>query len=134
MHFAPCAVMRSLLRAGAVLACTAALAAPTPAPIRAEIDALLARLEASGCEFNRNGSRYSGADAKDHLLRKLAYIEDRGTLKSTEEFIELAAARSSLSGKPYQVRCGKTTAVESQQWLGRQLSDIRASGGVKAKP
>lgn len=125
--------MRSLFLTLALSACAAAFAAPTPAPIRAEIDALLSMLQSSGCEFNRNGTWHSGADAKDHLMRKLDYIEGKTTLKSTEQFIELAAAKSSFSGKPYQVRCGAEAAVESQQWLNEQLLVIRASG-AKIKP
>jgi hypothetical protein len=31
----------------------------------------MSRLEVAGCEFNRNGKWYSGANAKFHLLRKL---------------------------------------------------------------
>lgn len=116
-----------------VLTCVGglALAGPTPVPVRAEIDAMLNRLEASGCQFLRNGSWHDGARAKAHLLDKLAYIEKRGTVQSAEQFIELAASRSSLSGRPYQVRCGERAPVESRQWLGEQLTVVRgASGGT----
>jgi hypothetical protein len=85
---------------------TAAGAAPAAAPVRAEIDALLGKLQASGCQFNRNGSWYSGTEARSHLLRKLEYFEDKGNVQNTEQFIELAASKSSSSGKPYQVKCG----------------------------
>jgi hypothetical protein len=110
----------------------AAFAGPTPAPVRAEIDAMLNRLETSGCQFLRNGSWHDGARAKAHLLDKLAYIEKRGTVQSAEQFIELAASRSSLSGRPYQVRCGGQAPVESRRWLGEQLTALRgASGGTR---
>ena len=97
--------------------CCLSFAAPTSAPVRAEIEALLARLQDSGCQFNRKGSWYSAEQAKDHLLSKLEYIEGRGTVQSTEKFIELAASKSSSSGKPYHVKCGPDPSVESQQWL-----------------
>ncbi|GAB2867064.1 YfeK family protein [Pseudoduganella ginsengisoli] len=103
----------------------AANATPTAAPVRAEIDALLNKLQSSGCQFNRNGSWYSGAEAKSHLLRKLEYFEDKGSVKNTEQFIELAASKSSSSGKPYQVKCGNAAAMPSQQWLNAELSAIR---------
>lgn len=112
-----------------LLAGAAASAAPTAAPVRAEIDRLLARLQASGCEFNRNGSWYSGAQARDHLLRKLEAVESRTTVQSAEQFIALAAAGSSVSGTPYQVRCGAEPAVESRVWLGRQLAILRTAAG-----
>lgn len=105
--------------------CTAASAAPTAAPVRAEIDALLGKLQSSGCQFNRNGSWYSGAEAKSHLLRKLEYFEDKGTVKNAEQFIELAASKSSSSGKAYQVKCGGESAVDSKQWLTNELSTLR---------
>jgi hypothetical protein len=111
--------------------CSASLAAPTPPAVRAEIDALLERLRTSGCEFNRNGSWNDGARAKAHLLRKLGYIERKGTLASTEQFIELAASSSSSSGAPYQVRCGAGQAVPSRQWLSKELSAIRSGAGRK---
>ncbi|MCG2591731.1 DUF5329 domain-containing protein [Ramlibacter sp. XY19] len=109
------------------LASCAALAGPTPAPVRAEIDVLLARLQASGCQFNRNGSWYDGAEARSHLLRKLDALEGRGTVQNTEQFIQLAASGSSMSGKPYLVRCTGAAAVESRQWLTEQLAQVRSA-------
>jgi len=109
------------------LACACALAGTTPAPVRTEIDGLLSRLQASGCQFQRNGSWYSGAEARKHLLRKLEAVEARGTLQSTEQFISLAASRSSFSGKPYLVRCGGTPPVESGEWLSGQLASLRGA-------
>ena len=93
---------------------------------RAEIDALLSRLEASSCTFNRNGTWYPATEAKSHLLRKLKYIEDRGAVRSTEQFIELAGSSSSTTGKPYLVKCGSGEAVESGAWLQSQLRIIRS--------
>lgn len=113
--------------------CCVSLAAPAPAPVRAEIDALLTRLQTSGCEFNRNGSWHSAEKARAHLLGKLKYIERRGTLESTEQFIELAASQSSLSGAPYQVKCGGGPAVQSRQWLTTELAAIRSARG-RGKP
>jgi hypothetical protein len=123
---------RLLLTVSLALWCCLSAAA-TPAPVRAEIEALLAKLQASGCQFNRNGSWYGGSEAKDHLLRKLEYFEREAAIQSTEQFIELAASKSSSSGKPYQVKCGSTVAVESQVWLTVQLAAIRAQAS-KAKP
>lgn len=115
------------------LLCGAAFAGPTAAPVRAEIHTLLSKLEASGCRFSRNGSWFSGSEAKAHLLRKLEYIEGRTTVQSTEQFIELAASKSSSSGKPYLVKCGSEPSVESHRWLSGQLAPIRAAAR-KAKP
>jgi hypothetical protein len=116
---------RAALAMLAALACGAAQAAPLPAPARAEVDALLARLETSGCHFNRNGRWHSGADAKTHLLRKLDYLETKDLVRSADQFIERAASKSSSSGKPYLVRCG-AAATESKAWLDAELKAIRA--------
>ncbi len=104
-----------------------AAAAPAPAAARAEIDALLSSLAASGCEFNRNGSWHTAAEARDHLLRKLEYLEGKDAVKRAEDFIELAASTSSASGKAYQVRCAGQGAVDSKVWMLARLKVVRAS-------
>jgi hypothetical protein len=109
-------------------ASSVSLAAPAAAPaMRAEINALLDRLQASGCEFNRNGSWHGGPQAKAHLLKKLDYLEGKNAVQGTEQFIELAAATSSSSGKPYLVRCGDAAPVPSKQWLTQELNRLRAA-------
>jgi hypothetical protein len=109
-------------------------AAPLPPAVRAEIDGLMSRLEASACEFNRNGTWYTATDAKSHLLSKLKYLEDRGAVQTTEQFIELAASRSSMSGQPYLVRCGSGAPVQSGPWLLSQLQVLRSTGRAKVAP
>jgi hypothetical protein len=123
-----------LIATVASLCCAVAAAARTSAPVRAEIDALLAKLQASGCQFNRNGSWYNASEAKDHLLRKLEYLEGKGNISSTEQFIEFAASKSSSSGKAYSVGCGGQSPVASRVWLTQQLPAIRATTGDGVKP
>jgi hypothetical protein len=116
-----------------VFACTAR-AEPTPAPVRAEIDGMLVRLEVSGCQFNRNGTWHEAADAKEHLLRKLAYMEREGTIQSAEHFIELAGSKSSSSDTPYLVKCGGGAPMASAAWLSSQLQLVRARAPVTSAP
>jgi Family of unknown function (DUF5329) len=104
----------------------AAMAAPLPAPARAEVHALLDRLQTSGCAFNRNGSWHAGADARGHLLKKLDYLENKDLVKTTEQFIERGASASSVSGKPYLVRCPGQAPLESARWLTAELQQLRA--------
>lgn len=125
-----CAARRGarLLIAALVLGCApVALCAPLPAAARAEVMALLDRLAASGCRFQRNGSWHAGAEARDHLLQKLEYVEKHASATTAEQFIDLAAARSSISGKPYQVQCADAGPVPSAAWLTRELRALRAS-------
>ena len=105
----------------------AAAAAPLGPAAKAEIDGLLSRLEASGCQFNRNGTWYNAADAKAHLLVKLKYFEDRGAVKTAEQFIELAASSSSVTRQAYLVKCESGAAVPSSVWLQSQLQLIRSA-------
>ena len=104
-----------------------AQAGSLPASARAEIESVLAALKSSGCQFNRNGTWYSGTDAQAHLTKKLVYLADKNLIKSAEEFIDKAATTSVASGKPYQVRCGTTPAVDSKAWLEGQLKALRAA-------
>jgi len=107
-------------------------AAPASPPVRAEIDALLARLQSSDCTFYRNGSWHSASEATTHLLRKLKYLEGRNAVQSTEQFIESGASTSSTSGKPYLVKCGNSAPVESRNWLTTELKVIRSSASAAA--
>lgn len=109
-------------------------AAPLAPAARAEIDALISRLETSACEFNRNGTWYTASEAKSHLLRKLEYLEDKGAVRSAEQFIDLAASKSSLSGQPYLVRCADGAPIGSGKWLHSQLRIIRSPGRDKPAP
>ncbi len=115
-----------------VLLASAGIAAALAPAARAEVDALLSRLEASGCEFNRNGSWHTAAEARPHLLRKLAYLEDRGAVQTAEQFIDLAASSSSMTGEPYLVRCGNGAPVQSRVWLSAQLAAMRSAARAPA--
>jgi len=121
-------MQRLLLLLPALVFAAAGYAASLSPAARAEIDALLSRLEASSCTFSRSGTWYPATEAKTHLLRKLKYLEDKGAVRSAEEFIELAASSSSTTGKPYLVKCGSGPAVESGAWLQAQLQLMRSSG------
>ncbi len=99
--------------------------AATESAVTQEIKQLLARLEASGCEFNRNGSWHSAVEAKTHLLRKLDYLQEKTPLTSTEQFITLAATASSMTGQAYQVRCAGAESLASAAWLGKALTALR---------
>ena len=118
---------RAIVALASMLVSVAGLAAPTAAPVRAEIDALLVRLETSGCRFGRNDEWHAGAAAKAHLLRKLEYIEKYGTITTTEQFIDAAATKSSVSGTRYVVQCGSAASVPSSAWLVAQLKQLRAT-------
>lgn len=107
------------------------LADPLPPAAKAEVVALLDRLKTSSCEFNRNGDWHAAGEARSHLERKLRYLEDKNLVKTAEQFIELGASRSSMSGKPYLVRCAGAAPVESKTWLTRELAAVRAAATAR---
>ncbi len=124
------AVMTSIAHAGAL-----------PANARLEIEAVLTALKTSGCQFNRNGTWHSGADAQAHLTKKLTYLADKNLIKSAEEFIAQGASTSSVSGKPYQVRCGAAalrrplllcSTARSGCWINSKPSGSRSLEATRA--
>ena len=121
--------LRTFIQAGvtaAVLAIPAAQA-NTPTTTAVEIDGLFSALLQSGCEFNRNGSWHSAKQASQHLQGKYDYLLKKNLVPNTEAFIERAASQSSMSSKPYLVRCPGQPEVNSKQWFTDQLQKIRAS-------
>lgn len=90
----------------------------------AEIRGLLEFVENSDCTFIRNGAAYAGPRARAHLERKLNYLESKNKVKSAEDFIDLAATKSSMSGRAYEVRCSDGTEPAGI-WLHRELQRQR---------
>ncbi|MCL2830286.1 MAG: DUF5329 domain-containing protein [Betaproteobacteria bacterium] len=117
------------LFAAAILAaavCGSVHAGDLSSQARAEVDYLFSWLKNSGCQFNRNGKWYSAEEAVSHLDRKLQYLLDKNMLSSTEDFIDKAATGSSMSGKPYLVKCGNEAPVQSESWFRTGLSRYRS--------
>ena len=104
-----------------------ARAAP-PAMAQTEINHLLEFVDSSGCEFYRNGSWYDAKRAQAHLRSKYQWLVARDQINTVEDFIEKAATSSSLSGRPYEVRCGGGEAVPSNRWLRDELTRYRTPG------
>ncbi len=100
--------------------------------VRNEVISLLGLVEHSGCSFMRNGSWHSAVDARKMLEHKLNdAMRDPTNLPSAEHFIAKLASRSSMSGKPYQVKCADAKTVESGPWLMNKLTELRASAPHK---
>jgi hypothetical protein len=105
---------------------SAARAAPSPGVLQ-EIDYLLRFIEASGCEFNRNGTWHDAKTAQAHVRLKYEYLLARDAINTTEDFIDKAATGSSmLFGQPYSVRCDGSPPLASNQWLSAELARYRA--------
>ena len=84
-------------------------------------------INASECEFNRNGLWYDATKAAKHIRRKYEYALGKGLIDSTEDFIAYAASKSSMSGKKYIVQCGDSAEVFCSEWLSDELMKYRSS-------
>ena len=91
---------------------------------QAEVEHLLSFVRTSTCLINRNGTTHRGEDATAHIQKKYDYF--RGKIKTTEQFIEYSATKSTMSGSYYTVLCGGQEAVRTKDWLLEELEDYRA--------
>jgi hypothetical protein len=117
--------MRLASTAIALVLIAAAHAAPMPAA-KAEIEYLLSAVASSDCRFYRNGTWYDAKSAAAHLRGKYETMAARGLIGGTDDFIDRAATKSSLSGKDYAIKCEGTAEMSSRQWLTNLLVAYRA--------
>lgn len=95
------------------------------------INHLLKYMEESGCIFIRNNKEHDSKYAAEHVRKKYDYF--KGKINTPEEFIELCATKSLMSGKPYFVRCENNTEISSADWLKAELDRYRSKIS-QAKP
>ncbi len=99
--------------------------AEPPIAVQIEVSFLLGYVEGSGCVFFRNGNWHDSRTAQAHLRDKYDYLVARNLIGTTEDFIERAATKSSLSGRAYAVRCDGRAEMTSSQWLRDELARYR---------
>ena len=93
-----------------------------------KIDALIHSIEVlPDAQFIRNGSAHDGKAAAEHMQKKRRYAGDR--IKTASDFIVCCASRSSMSGKPYQIRFASGETVDAEVFLRAELKRIEASPG-----
>jgi Family of unknown function (DUF5329) len=117
--------MKKLLISCSLLFSVFCHAQEIPNATKQEVEHLFAHLDNSGCQFNRNGSWYSAHEAVLHIRKKYDYLLGKKLINTTESFIEKAATESSMSGKPYQVKCKGQTVALSSIWLKNELKNYR---------
>ena len=119
--------MKRVLLLIAVIFCSWSISAGMENNTDQEILHLFDYLEKSNCEFNRNGSWYSPHEAVRHIQKKYRYLVKKGLINTAEQFIDLAASRSSLSGESYLVKCGESKPIKSSDWFTDELKKFRAT-------
>ncbi len=120
-------VATAALAVSAFAASAAPTAASTAKAAQREIDGLIAALGDSGCEFERNGSWHDANKARAHLQKKYDYLRKRGLADTAELFIERGASKSSMSGKPYRVRCPNKAVDTAAHWFEQRLQMLRTA-------
>ncbi len=97
--------------------------AAAPAIEAQHIESLIRAVEAlPNAQFVRNGSAHDPRKAAEHLRLKLR--ESRGRCATAEEFIRLCASKSSVSGKPYEIRFSDGTVQTSEAFLRARLQEL----------
>lgn len=89
-----------------------------------EVEQLLGFVQNSHCIINRNGTDYPAEKGVAHIRKKYDYFRD--DIKSTEDFIEYSATKSTMSGKDYTVNCPGQETIRTQDWLLEALNRLRA--------
>ena len=100
-----------------------AVFADVPAAQMHEVNHLFAFIKNSACIINRNGTDYPAEKSLQHIKKKYDYFRDE--IKSTEDFIALAASKSTMSGEHYRVTCPGEKTVNTQTWLLSELKKYR---------
>lgn len=88
-----------------------------------EINHLITFVGDSNCTFIRNGDHHNADEAVEHMQKKYDYF--RKKIHSAEEFIELSASKSLLSGKRYWIKCPGEEKKYSSTWLMDELARYR---------
>lgn len=112
---------KSLLAALAVVS-NAAFADVPPEQL-GEVEHLLAFVKNSDCIINRNGTDHPADKGISHIETKYDYFRD--DISSTEEFIDLSATKSTMSGDYYTVSCPEKKTIKTQDWLLIELNKYR---------
>ncbi|HEY6197163.1 MAG TPA: DUF5329 domain-containing protein [Candidatus Binatia bacterium] len=106
-------------------------AAPAEDTDRA-VEYLLDQVARSDCTFIRNGQSYDVQQAMAHLRSKYKYFKSQ--IQTPEDFIRLAATKSEITGKPYQIRTRDGRVFTSAEWLTGILAEYRSIQPASANP
>lgn len=107
----------------ALLLVTGAAQADVPPEQQPEVAHLLGFVQSSPCMINRNGTTHQGEEAAAHIRKKYEYYKKK--IRSTEQFIEYSATKSTMSGKYYTVLCEGREPVKAKDWLVNELETYR---------
>jgi hypothetical protein len=93
-------------------------------PVEQTIRHLIAYVSGSDLRFVRNATEYTPREAATHMEKKYRYFRD--DIVTAEDFIELCAAKSLLSGEPYLVIDRQGNESRTSDWLKAELAAWQA--------
>ena len=105
--------------------------ADVPPETQHEVQHLMNFVSNSPCQIVRNGSAHDGPEAIKHIQKKYKYFKD--DIRTTEQFIEYSATKSTMSGKYYLVNCRNQSQVKTRDWLLQELKEYRAIQSSRVK-
>ena len=92
-----------------------------------KIERLIQRVETlRDAKFIRNGAEYDANTAGSFLKRK--WDSNQARIKTAKDFIEIAATKSSTSGKPYLIRDADGKEIPSAEFLTAELKSLETPG------
>lgn len=94
--------------------------------LQSTITYLLAYVKNADVIFIRNNREHTPEEAAAHMRRKYEHFKDQ--IKTPEDFILLAGAKSLMTGKAYQVRMKDGKTLLTQKWLEDALAKYRRKG------
>jgi Family of unknown function (DUF5329) len=100
-------------------------------PVEATIGHLLDYVNRSTLVFIRNSGEYTAQQASEHMQKKYEHFRDE--IETPEQFIELCATRSLLSGKPYLVINKHGETLKTSEWLTAELNAYRNNISGRAR-
>ena len=96
------------------------------AQVDATIRHLIDRVAGSELTFVRNDMPYTPDRAAGHMEKKYRHYRD--DIDTPEDFIELCASRSLMSGEPYRVIDRNGNERLTGDWLRSVLAETRGAG------
>ncbi len=88
-----------------------------------EVNRLISAVGRNGCTFIRNGEKYRGRAAREHLRSKREQNEE--LVVTTEDFIEKIASTSATTGMPYLIQCRDQEERTLNDWFTELLEQYR---------
>ena len=94
--------------------------------VDATIRHLIDHVAGSGLTFLRNDNAYTPGKAAEHMEKKYRHFRD--DITTPDDFIEMCASKSLMSGEPYRVIDPQGNAVRTSDWLRTELAAYQGRG------